>query len=524
MSNFRIVKLYRWNLWVKGILLLMLAGCTAVSGAAWDDNTLPTVASTAELAAIQEAATATSSPTGTRTPAQPDAGTPATTVTASRTPKPTVAATETAVPTATPTATPTSLPQIQPTLSISQAPPFLEGIPTPATAVPTAVNTFDVPNNTTNILLLGSDVPLTQEGARTDTMLVVTINREGPTASIISLPRDLYVYVPGKTMTRLNTAYNLGGVELLEQTILYNFGIPINYYARIDFAGFEDIVDALGGVEIAVSCRLQDWRLISPELDPQEEDNWAQFSLEPGVHEMNGDLALWYVRSRRSTSDFDRGRRQQQLLRALLNQSVDVDIISQVPALWSAYQDTVETNMDLGRMLQIAALAPAIRENGVQHLYTVGKTQPWTVPTSGAQVHLPIWEGENKLEETVSRLFLKPALSRSSGPPITVEIINGTGNEEMAALAADNLAWHGFVPIIGEETAVQPTTTIQLYSPNHKGTFSWYLPWVFGQRKSQLELIKDDPNYPYKYQVVLGEDYNPCLNQFTAPREYLSNN
>ena len=147
--------------------------------------------------------------------------------------------------------------------------------------------------------------------ARTDTMIIVSINREAQTASMVSLPRDLYVYMPNRIMGRLNTAVNLGGVELLEQTILYNFGIPIHYHAQVDFDGFKQIVDLLGGVSMAVSCPLEEWRLLSPELDPTLEENWGRFKLEAGMHQMDGDLALWYARSRLTTTDFDRGRRQQ---------------------------------------------------------------------------------------------------------------------------------------------------------------------------------------------------------------------
>ncbi|HMT21439.1 MAG TPA: LCP family protein, partial [Promineifilum sp.] len=93
---------------------------------------------------------------------------------------------------------------------------------------------------TTNILLLGKDMNADgSSDTRTDTMIVVSINRETRTASMISLPRDLYVYMPNRIMSRLNTAVTLGGVDLLKQTILYNFGIPIHYYAQVDFEGFK---------------------------------------------------------------------------------------------------------------------------------------------------------------------------------------------------------------------------------------------------------------------------------------------
>jgi LCP family protein required for cell wall assembly len=421
-----------------------------------------------------------------------------------------------------PTATPTSAKQFAPSLGITEPLPIREGVSTPATAIPTAVPRYDVPEDTTNVLLLGSDAPVGDGGVkRTDTMIIVSINRDGPTASMVSLPRDLYVYIPGGTMNRLNAAITLGGVELLKQTILYNFGIPIHYFAQVDFEGFEDIVDSVGGIDLAVACGFRDWRIKSPELDPEDEENWYVHELEPGVHHMDGETALWYARSRLLSNDFDRGRRQQQLLRGMLNQGVDLNLVSQVPTFWGTYQDTVETDMDIGRMLQIAALAPDIRENGVQNLYLFGKTEPWIVPDSNAQVQLPVWEGPGKMSETFQRLFLPPALNKANRAPIVVEVVNATGDPDMAVLAAENLAWYGFVPVINDEDVqVEATTTLSYYAPNFKGSYDWLISWVFHLKTSDINLVEDE-SPPYDYQVILGEDYDPCLNQMFAPQAFL---
>lgn len=497
------------------LAIVLMVGCNAFA-----QDPLPTLAPTRGMS-VAANNTATPEPTDvTPTPAatEPPTETP------SPGPSPTrdLSVTPTTAPTQTPapTSTPTSLPQQEPVLTITAPEELMEGIPTPSTAVPTAVPTFEVPESTTNILLLGSDTALGSDDTRTDTMIIVSINEDGPTASMISLPRDLFVYIPGKIMNRLNTALSLGGVDLLKQTILYNFGIPIHYYARVDFEGFKTAVDAIEGVDIAVSCRLQDWRLISPDLDPQVEENWAQFALEPGMYHMDGDTALWYARSRLSTNDFDRGRRQQQLLRGLLNEGVDLGLISQFPTLWDAYKNNVETDMDIGRMLHLATLAPAIRKNGIQHLYLVRGIIPWETP-SGAQVQLPIWEGENNLEETFSRLFRVPALNRADRRPITVEIVNASGSPDMALLAADNLAWYGFVPIIGEEAPTQATTEMFYYRPNFKDSFDWMISWIFDKFRSEIQLTEDDA-FEYEYKIVLGEDYDPCLNQLYQPQEFLT--
>jgi LCP family protein required for cell wall assembly len=503
-------------------LTTILAGC---GGSAASETP------TSKITMVTEQGTATPEPAAAETEVTPtengekieEKATPSRTATApaTATPPPTAADLPTATPI--PSATPTSEPQFAPSLGVSEPQPVREGVSTPATAIPTAVPEYDMPRGTTNILLLGSDAPVGDNATvkRTDTMIVVSINRDGRTASMVSLPRDLYVYIPGGTMNRLNSAITLGGVELLKQTILYNFGIPIHYYAQVDFAGFEDIVDSIDGVDLAVACGFKDWRIKSHDLDPEDEENWYVHELEPGIHHMDGDTALWYARSRLMSNDFDRGRRQQQLLRGMLNQGVDLNLVPQAPTLWRAYKDTVETDMDIGRMLQIAALAPDIRENGVQNLYLFGKTEPWIVPDSNAQVQLPVWEGPGKMSETLQRLFLPPALNKANRAPIIVEVVNATGNPDMAALAAENLAWYGFVPIISDEDVkIEETTTLNYYAPNFKGSYDWLISWVFHLMKSDINLVEDEA-FPYDYQVVLGEDFDPCLNQMFAPQAFL---
>ncbi len=487
----------------------------------------PTLVPSAVAEVILPSATSTETKTATAEPPTqlPATNTPKTSATASPEPEELVdTTTRTPRPTNTPvpSLTPTSHPQIVPSLAVLTGTKFIIG-----GGIPTPVPTFQVPLGTTNVLLLGSDIGLDEGVGRTDTMIILAINRDGPTASMVSLPRDLWVNIPGWTSNRLNTAlsrgssvgYPGGAVAQLKDTIMYNFGVPIHYYAQIDFEGFKEGIDLIDGIDIAVSCQLRDWRLKSPELNPNNEDNWHMFTLKPGVHHMDGDMALWYARSRLTTSDFDRGRRQQQLLRAALNQGVNLNILSNIPELWGTYKDSVKTDMDIGRMLQIAALAPEVQENGVQHLYIVGnQLQPYIVPSSGAQVQVPVW---SEAQNTFRRLFLPPALNRASRPPITVEIINSTDNPDLALLAADNLAWYGFAPVIvDDQVESQKVTTLQYYGQNFKGSFDWLLSWIMDKRKADIELVPDTSS-DYDYQVVLGEDYDPCRPQLFAPQIYL---
>jgi LCP family protein required for cell wall assembly len=294
--------------------------------------------------------------------------------------------------------------------------------------VPTPVVPFAKADHIINIILLGNDVA-TAQGGRTDSLILVSINRETETATMLSLPRDLFVVIPGWQMTRINLAlphghgvnYPGGGGGLIKDTIEYNLGLPVDYYARIGFNGFKEAVDAVGGIEMVVNCSLTDWRLISPELDPEVEENWEQFTLPPGVHEMDGDLALWYARSRRSTNDFERGLRQQRILQAIFNQSLDADLLAELPDLWQAYQANIETDMDLPLLLELAVMAPAIAENGIRHLtLPLAALQGWREPATGGAVQLLQWEAA---EPTLNQLMQPPALNRAANTALTVAVV-----------------------------------------------------------------------------------------------------
>lgn len=476
---------------------------------------IPTVALTANT------------PTETKT-SIPTTATPA--VAANSTPIP---STYTIVPTdpaPSPTLRPTQTNTPTPTGTPTVTPPYIDpGAPTPATAVPTPIPPFDIPDGVTNILLLGNDGNEVQSG-RTDTIIILSINRHTQTASMLSLPRDLYVYIPDWTMNRINTALphghgvaygeaesgdpGSGGGRLIKDTILYNFGIEIDYYFRVGFNTFKETVDHLGGVEIVVNCPLTDWRLKAPDLDPAIEENWEQFELETGVHEMDGDLALWYARSRRTTSDFDRNQRQQQLLQAMFNKGMDLNLLPQAPALWDSFRSGVETDMPISEILSLAAVAPSLRENGIQHLsLPPAALRSWSVPDSGASVQLLQW---SEAERVFELLLQPPALNRATRPPIVVEVI--TDNWVWYRQTAENLTWFGFTPtptIVDSPPATW--THITYYGDNFKGSFNWLMAWIFNRGTADITL---DPNpHPNNadYTVTLGYDFNPCRPYRQAP-------
>ncbi len=227
------------------------------------------------------------------------------------------------------------------------------------------------------IALLGSDKRPGQTYFRTDTIVLAAIRPNSGQVTLISVPRDLYVYIPTVGMDRINAAYEYGvmynypggGAALLKDTILYNLGIRIDHIAIVDFDGFSRIVDTLGGLDVPVYCPYTDWHLINPNYDPENENNWALFTVGPGVVHMDGDLALWYARSRKKSSDFDRGRRSQEVLRALYAQALQTGAISKIPQLYNDFSSAVITDLDLNGILKLSPLALHLTNADIRSYY-----------------------------------------------------------------------------------------------------------------------------------------------------------
>jgi LCP family protein required for cell wall assembly len=411
------------------------------------------------------------------------------------------------------------------------------GYPTPgtppATEIPTPAIPIDVPNGVVNILLMGSDKRPDDGGYRTDTLIVVSINKTEGTVNMLSLPRDLFVYIPGWTMARINTADSRGsavgwpggGPGLVKETLLYNFGITIHHYARVDFDGFRDIVDILGGIDVPVDCSLTGARLkdttkrASDFPDYQgwidytaDENNWIDYTLPPGVHHLDGYTALWYARVREGSSDFDRARRQQQVLRAILTTARNNGLLSitKAPELWQQYGDLVTTDMGLGNMLQFVPIAADIQPNEIRSfILTPNLLTSWSDPQSGASVFLP---NPGAVEDLVSIAMEPPAQNYVVNNSATVEVRNGTSIDRLDEVAADRLGTDGLDAIATGKSAEAPNqdkTVIYDYTGRQKTNQVVLMQRVL--RVADVDVIaQPDPNRQVDYVVILGNNYQSC--------------
>ncbi|ULT56459.1 LCP family protein [Neobacillus drentensis] len=184
-----------------------------------------------------------------------------------------------------------------------------------------------------NILLLGIDTR-GEEKSRTDTIMIAQYDPKKQTAKIVSLMRDIYVDIPDHKNYKLNTAYFLGGPELLRQTIEQNFGIDIHYYAVVDFKGFESVVNTLApnGIEMNVQKRM------SKNIG---------VVLHPGLQYLNGKELLGYARFRHDAQgDFGRVERQQEVLNALKDRILSVNGVTKLPKLVGTIMPYIDTNLE----------------------------------------------------------------------------------------------------------------------------------------------------------------------------------
>jgi len=505
----------RWNaIALAFVALATMVGVWLAASSPAFVLVVPTLAPTISLPTPPPATPTLDPPTSTPVPT-PDP-------TATFTPVPTATSTASPVPTETPTfawpptLTPTSTPTPTPTPTLT---PFPVASPAPihvtppysnATAIPTPVPVAAMAPGTINVVVLGSDQRPDWRDWHTDVVQVVSIQPLVPAVTVLSIPRDLYVYIPDFWMSRINFAdmygelygYDGGGQALVRETLLYNLGIPMDHYVRTDFTGFVGIVDALGGVDIPVHCRLQDYWPY-----PNENGEYPIKVMEPGVHHVDGETALWYARSRKTSSVFARERRQQQVLQAIWRKGRSLDLLPNVPQLWEQLQGMVVTDMTFGEVVMLAEVAFRLDEQNVrfrnidyQHVI------PWTTPRGG-NVYLPNWDE------------IGPVVAEALGPVPegrlwrtlhTVEVWNGVGYSDWDQLAADRLLREGFTAVIGQpDRRDYPQTQLIDFTASAKGSAVTYLQWMFLVSDENV-ISAPDPNVGVQYRLIIGADYRTC--------------
>ncbi|MGI6361662.1 MAG: LCP family protein [Bacillota bacterium] len=209
------------------------------------------------------------------------------------------------------------------------------------------------------VLLMGCDKraegPNSSDVGRSDTIMLVFLNTENKSATLLSIPRDTYVQIPSSgEMTKINHAYAYGGVPLTENTIESFLGIKIDNYVKIDFQGFADVVEALGGVTMDVEMRMY-----TP---------WENIDLQEGKQKLNGEDALAYVRYREKLyGDTGRVDRQQKFISVLADDIFSSKNLLKLPKVIDLIMNEVETDLSNGEMMSMAKFMQVV---GVSNMET----------------------------------------------------------------------------------------------------------------------------------------------------------
>jgi LCP family protein required for cell wall assembly len=406
-----------------------------------------------------------------------------------------------------PTASPIALPTIDPILLT----------PTPIihpTAIPTPIAITDTSELIT-FLLLGSDLRA-GSSYRTDTIMLAFVRPNAGQVSLVSIPRDLWVNIPVVGMQRINTAYQYGeaygyaggGAGLLNDTILNNLGISVDHVALVDFDGFRKIIDTLSGIAVPIACPYTDWRLIDPALDPENEDNWELYTVGPGVVHMDGDLALWYARSRQKSNDFDRGRRQQEVLRSLYAQGLSMNALANIPQLWNDVGASVKTDLGLTDLLSLSPISLHLSNADIRSYYIAGNLVTEWITPGGAYVLLPN-------TEAIAAMFqqaVDPSQQTEERISLMIEIQNGSPYDGWDVLASQRLNYAGYETRVAQiDARNHPTTLLYDLTSDQNAGNSAALLSVLGLPSTALVSLPD-PNSAVPYVLILGADYNPCFN------------
>lgn len=215
-----------------------------------------------------------------------------------------------------------------------------------------------------NILVLGADE---REGdvGRSDTSFVATIDTNAKKVTMLSIPRDTRVKIPGHGWDKINHAYAFGGSKLSKTCIENLLGIKIDYTVVVNINGFVRMIDSIGGVTIDVDKRMY-------YADPYDDNGGLYIDLRPGVQKLNGKTAIEYVRYRDDEGDIGRVARQQKFLKALMKEVTKPQLITKLPDLVKQFSTAVRTDMPTNEMLKLIPTVSDAAKSGLETEWVAG--------------------------------------------------------------------------------------------------------------------------------------------------------
>ncbi|MBI3260800.1 LCP family protein [Candidatus Berkelbacteria bacterium] len=367
-----------------------------------------------------------------------------------------------------------------------------------------------------NVLILGMGGPGHPGGLLADTIMVLSVDPVNHKAAFLTVPRDLAVDYP-KPLTgggKINNVHAFGeerkkevaggGPTLMKKAVSEVLDLPIHYFVRVDFKAFEKLVDTVGGVTINVEKPLYDPLYPAPNMIDYE-----PFSIAAGVQNLNGKTALKYARSRESTSDFDRSRRQIQLLLALKEKVLSLNILGnprKVNEIATTLGGHLRTDLSIKEFERFFEIATQIHEKPIVKVLDSSESGPLVsrAGENGAYLLFPKTGEFDEVQRIAHEIFSDPYLALEQA---RVEIRNSSGSIELATEVEGLLKSYGYqIARVSSTKDVVNKTQIYDFS---KGTKSFTIDFL----KKRLTAVIVEPDKTFKRTtnadlvLILGSDY-----------------
>jgi LCP family protein required for cell wall assembly len=374
--------------------------------------------------------------------------------------------------------------------------------------------------NRVTILVMGLDYRdwEGQGPSRTDSMMLITMDPVSRTAGMLSIPRDLWVNVPGFDYGKINTAYFLGelyklpggGAGLAVQTVEQLLGIDINYYTQIDFSAFENFINEIGGISVDVPYEIT--------VDPIGPNNTV--TLPKGVQHLDGPTALAYARNRDTFGgDFDRAARQQQVVMAVFDKITSLGtlpkLIANAPTIYNNLHSGIHTNLNLKEAISLAWTAAQIpRENIKKGIIGPNETTRSFSP-DGLDILLPDMEAIRVVRDQVfstssgvapvATVYVSNPEELRKAEGATVSVLNATTNAGLASQTTDYLKSKG-INVTATGNADQQSDTTVIIDYTGKPYTVQYLVQLLKIQPNSI-FSRYDPNSKTDIAVLLGKDW-----------------
>jgi polyisoprenyl-teichoic acid--peptidoglycan teichoic acid transferase len=380
-----------------------------------------------------------------------------------------------------------------------------------------------------NILIMGLDFRDWQAGEvpRTDTMMIFTLDPVSNTAGMLSIPRDMWVNIPGFDYAKINTAYYLGeiyklpggGPALATKTVENFLGVPINYYAQIDFNAFVKFIDDIGGVDVNIPEEMV--------VDPLGPGNTIK--LRKGMITLDGATALAFARNRHiEGDDFTRARNQQLLIMALRKNILSLGLlptlVAKAPSIYQDIADGIHTNMSFEQIIKLAVSASQVPAQNIKRAVIGTDAVSFATSPDGLSILIPV---PDKIRLVRDKVFTSagplapaavsqstPASGTSGGDPLElakqekarVIIQNGTSMAGLASKTAEYLRSQG-INVVGETNADRVYDQSTLVLQGSKPYTLAYLSKLMNVGTGNI-YNRYDPNADADVVIIVGNDWS----------------